>query len=126
MTNTHITVGGHKVTTNKVGQVKSVALNHSYVVDSYQSIYYVVNNGICVMTAYLDGLTTLNTLTIIATGLPKPKMEISQSTSTSTDAILLRVNDSGGEGVLWAMNTSSKIYTYFNFTYPVADDWVES
>ena len=126
MTNTHINVGGHKITTNKVGTTKSVALNHSYVVDSYQNIYYVVNNGICVMTAYLDGLTTLNTLTVIATGLPKPKMEVSQSTPTSTDTVLLRVVASGNEGILKAMNTSSKIYSYFNFTYPVADDWVES
>lgn len=128
MTNTHINVGGHKITTNKVGQVKQVPLSSS--VSTGYTLEYVVTNGICTISAYLDRIVPMS-LTVVATGLPNPKMDtITQShtnATSPTNPILTRVSKGTNSGsLLVGQGSSSNCSVYFTMSYPVADDWVES
>lgn len=127
MENTFVNFGGHKITTNKVGTVGEIALNSAYVSSSYK-LYYCVTNGICVATVYLNNLKVMSGLTtIIATGLPPPKMTITQAypNPTAGGVVNTRIANSGGTGVLMAGN-GTQTSVYCTWVYPVADDWVES
>lgn len=114
MTNTHINVGGHKITTNKVGQVQTAELESGVTGGTVQ---YCVTNGICCV---IMGNITCGA-SYITKKLPTCKW---------------------GNGYLYVLNEASK-YTivlhgteliastyslsgfYGVFSYPVADDWSE-
>lgn len=126
MINTHINIGGHKVTTNKVGTVGEVSLNGSYVSTSYK-LYYCVTNGVCTATVYLNNLKVMSGLTtVIASGLPAPKFTITQGYPNPQGGIInTRIADNNGVGELLAGN-NTQASVYCTWTYPVADAWEES
>lgn len=119
MTNTHITVGGHKITTNKVGGVKNFTLSTA---TADVSQYCVINNS-CYVKCWNLAKTTTGSSTI-ATGLPKPRFSCG-------------ITGFGGnvaKGFLYIETNGNLSYDCFVansgafvlFVYPVADDWVES
>lgn len=129
MTNTHVNFGGHKVTTNKVGQVHQIPVSSS--ASTGYELEYVVTNGMCTISGYLDRIVPLSSLTVVATGLPKPKMyTVTQSQVNAispSNPILIRIqrsSDGNGE-MLVAQGSSSNCSVYFTMSYPVADDWNE-
>ena len=115
MTNTKIIVGGHEITTNKVGSVHSITLPS----DVSGQAYYVVTNGICHL--YVTGLnfSGLNGKTITNV-VPKAKLTAHGwfyqhnqlwVSSNSTDLCIYKLAD---------------IAIHGSMDYPVADDWVEN
>ena len=115
MTNTHINVGGHKITTNKVGQVKT-ATNVS---TASGTVQYVVANGICCLL--LSNVTTTEGTgdwRNIATNIPKAKLGglwiLASGNQVRTNNTNVQVYKSNGNA------------NYGMVSYPVADDWVES
>lgn len=130
MTNTHINVGGHKITTNKVGQVHTLPISSSAVSSTSYKLEYVVTNSVCIISAYLDRIVPMS-FTAIVTGLPKPKIStITQgfpNPSAPGSPALARIQISGSSGQLLISNgASSNVSIYLTMSYPVADDWVES
>ena len=119
MTNTHINVGGHKITTNKVGQVHTVTSGFQ---NSFTgTLYWGVTNGVC--TLYFDGNApnTSNNNRIIYSGVPKAKVSV--LTPTYGSVAYAYVGTSGNVG-LYKNNDGT--YILFSLTYVVSDDWVES
>ena len=115
---------------HKVGQMHQIPLSSS--VSTGYTLQYIVTNGMCSIEAYLDRIIPLSSLTVVATGLPKPKFStVTQSytnATSPTNPILMRIrgsSDGNGE-MLIAQGSSSNCSVYFNISYPVADDWVES
>ena len=121
MTNTHITIGGHKITTNKVGELHSITnLKTGWT----GTLWWTVNNGIC----YLAGDTITNSSAgggqIIYEGnIPLPK---------GYSPTFLVGN--GGGGVLGTVivgvgriiaNMDLTGTSWWSVTYPVRDDWSE-
>jgi hypothetical protein len=113
MTNTHITIGGHKITTNKVGQVHTATNGAS----ATGTVRWTVSNGICFI-----GFTNVScpVNTTIATNVPQAKM--GGAIPLTNRLVWVTGNptrlDNGAQSALAG--------EYFLFSYPVADDWVES
>lgn len=124
MTNTHITLGGHKITTNKVGQVHSITT----LLNGYTgTVVYCVTNGICHVATYgITASQVLSGVVKICEGLPKAKMSAFATRLASTNPVV--------ESIIYInVNTTDLIGTslqnlplYLCISYPVADDWVES
>lgn len=128
MTNTHINVGGHKITTNKVGQIKTATVETANFT-SASEIRYVVTNGICTTYFYLIPKTTSNSNVAACLDLPKPKMSLYcavPAVGGETTARLVLISELNNKGRLGWWNTTSSNGSYFTLSYPVADDWVES
>ena len=114
MTNTHINVGGHKITTNKVGQVHTATLING----ATGTVKWCITNGTC--HVYLANVKTNGAGTItISNDMPKAKLcgqnaNVAGDAYVYDDTTLLNVGNYGADAL------------YFAFDYPVADDWVES
>ena len=124
MTNTHINVGGHKITTNKVGQVHSVTSGFS---NGFAGIVkWVVTNGICTISAYgIYKAGTGNSIEILA-NIPKAKITVSNDVVLQSSPFLhghMYVNEAGTS--LMGSPTNG-VGEWNTLSYPVADDWVES
>ena len=128
MTNTHINVGGHKITTNKVGEVHSATVETSNFATGSE-IRYVVTNGICTTYFYLIPKTTGNSNVGACFDLPNPKMSVYcavPAVGGETTARLILISSVNNKGRLGFWNNTSANGSYFTLSYPVADDWVES
>lgn len=119
MENTHVTIGGHKVTTNKVGQVHTITTG--FLNSHSGKIVWSVTNGICVCV--LDNVkrsATTGWLKVYS-GLPKAKHYVY---NLCTLNILLNV--AGTDLSLYYAGSEVGVGVYDTIIYPVADDWVES
>lgn len=128
MTNTHINVGGHKITTNKVGEIK-IATVETANFTSGSEIRYTVTNGMCTLYFYLIPKTTSNSNVAACYNLPKPKTYFYcavPAVGGETSARLILISNVNNKGRLGFWNTTSSNGSYFTISYPVADDWVES
>lgn len=117
MTNTHITIGGHKVTVNKVGQVHTPSAQ-----TGAPTISWVVTNGLCCV--YLS-VSPPSAGTYNLTGFPKAKI------TASASCVKSRTAPSTGMVTIDANTTTIVVDTqdatsHCTLVYPVADDWVES
>ena len=118
MTNTHINFGGHKVTTNKVGQVHTTTtLQNGF----EGEVKWVVVNGICILDVSFRRASVEYTETIVCSGIPKAKTRMANDVSGGYRLI---VNE--GETDFKACCYIADMYSCGELTYPVADDWVES
>ena len=121
MTNTHINVGGHKITTNKVGQVHEITSLES---GFSGTLYWSVNNGICTVNVWNLSVTGTATNRPIYKSLPKAKQSVVQALHLG--------NSLYGDWYIIAGTTQINLNNYIvggmyaSLTYPVADDWVES
>ena len=116
MTNTHINVGGHKITTNKVGEVHTATVVSPFT----GNVTWCVTNGLCYVQIWnLSNSYTDGQQRTVATGLPKAKMG---GSNCYFDRIFYVFE---GSTVLTLECTSAGL-SYTSYTYPVADDWVES
>lgn len=116
MTNTHINVGGHKITTNKVGSKHyTEALSSGFT----GGIQWCVTNGICVMSMIGVQPGSTGGSQVVLNGIPKPKIYAYTSDGTNSFWIIEDTN------VLYA-NANAIYQEYLTLVYPVADDWVES
>lgn len=127
MINTHINVGGHKITTNKVGQVHNITssdlgANMSFVSGGRGT--WCVTNGICFICLYGIQSSTTGTQAMLK-NVPTPKIQCVMPMGNGGSAIITSFNcNAGATTVMCAINANSPFYG--TVCYPVADDWVES
>ena len=120
MTNTHINVGGHKITTNKVGTVHDISANIQSPWTGSGSVKYCVTNGWCqiriwgVQNSYTDWSQR-----IFCTGVPKAKVGVASVGRLFTFYVF-----EGETQIIIEPGYSGPIYQ--TLEYAVADDWVES
>lgn len=121
MTNTHINVGGHKITTNKVGvNHKITTLETGFSGD----LYWNVTNGICFVSVWGITVTGTGTNRAILKTLPKAK-NTAVATIHYGNAIWGDWYITGGTTIIFVNNYTANLM-YASLSYPVADDWVES
>ena len=122
MTNTHITIGGHKVTTNKVGQVHTATKATGVT----GTITWCVTNGICNLYWYNIETPSTGTDQLLTSDIPTPKISspiLSTPVSSMSGATFVGccyVSSSG----LYANKRQSSDFIG-TISYPVADDWSE-
>ena len=130
MTNTHINVGGHKITIGKQASLKVATINSSAFNTNESHCYYCVKNGICFVKGHIVPLSAFTANTLFASGVPTPwMMSYQQTVGTSTVGTGNRnitITVSGGVGIINATGGNTASESYFTIAYPVADDWVES
>lgn len=119
MTNTHINVGGHKITTNKVGTVHTVTSGFENGFTG--TVQWCVTNGICCVQATLVRTSTGSALSVY-TGLPKAKLGANVPAFNNRGSIYIDTNTN----VLGCTVLAANQNLYSSMSYPVADDWVES
>lgn len=120
MTNTHINVGGHKITTNKVGQVHYVT---SGFINGYTgTLRWCVTNGICVIATDGWGRSSGDGRIIGYTGLPPAKMPCFSQVGDNYGN--LGIDTQGNLSVY--QGSGNLVQLWHELVYPVADDWVES
>lgn len=126
MTNTHINVGGHKITTNKVGEVKDISNKLQTGISVTYFAQYKVVNGICFMSFWgLKGSST-GTLTMINAGdYPEPATAYRSTDTSDAVTIFCDFPYSGSKAMKVTVSTANT-NTFHAFSYPVADDWVEN
>ena len=120
MTNTHITIGGHKVTTNKVGQVHTItSVSSGWTIVGY--IKWCVINGFCYVIVWGVNASVEGTNQTVCSGLPEGKLLGGSASAPGANLCWVHTG-----GVLQAdiYNTAYGLYT--SIVYPVADNWVES
>ena len=128
MTNTHINVGGHKITTNKVGQLHNLTPASGITVPTNGFIKYCVINGMCTISVWNVTASTTGFVPLSNDAVPPCKLN---------SCLNVLYNDSGSGSIVGDMyvyaneNTvyvdiKNTIKFYGSLTYPVADDWVES
>ena len=119
MTNTHINIGGYKVTTNKVGQVHTVTLTGA----TSDFTQYKVINGTCFLKSWNLQKTTTGSTTI-ATGLPPASPSFGVTTFGGNVIMgFLFVDETGKLSYDCFVANSG---AYIAFSYPVSSGWVES
>lgn len=131
MTNTHITVGGHKITTNKVGSVHNIDLTtiSTTYFDTSASLTWCVLNGVCYINAYFVMKTTCSGYYIPSSSLPLPLPKLGYfggqlaETGTTRGLVYIVPNGNNAQIGLWLDNLGGN---YFSCSYPVSDNWVES
>ena len=117
MTNTHITIGGHKITTNKVGQVHTVT---SLASGFTGAIIWCVTNGICVASLWPLTPSAAGANQTVYSDMPKCK---TGAVASVLDGGACYIQPNSTVLQIDVNNTNAK---YFQIAYPVADDWVES
>lgn len=119
MTNTHINVGGHKITTNKVGQVHTVT---SGFVNGYSgTILWCVNNGVCLVTAIDFGRSSGDGRIAAYSGLPTARMDVYSQIGDNYGNIGV-----SGNTLSIYQGAGNLVKVWHSISYPVTDDWVES
>lgn len=119
MPNTHINVGGHKITTNKVGTVHTVTTG--FETGFSGTITWQVTNGICFITTAVSGTSTgINQ--VVYTAIPKAKIGAWAACYSNRGGIVAVENTTNLQASVLTANST----LYATLVYPVADDWVES
>lgn len=130
MTNTHINIGGHKVTTNKVGQVHTVSsadLGANITVNSGGSIVWQVVNNVCYMTIYNVQCSATGGNVLIKQNIPKATGKRNVMALTDGVGTLRATCTMGVDATSISVGVGTANVPFFgSFIYPVADDWVES
>ena len=124
MTNTHINVGGHKITTNKVGEVHTVTSGFS---NNYSgTINWCVINGICYVNVAVKSTTAYSGEQNIYAALPKAKLgyQYYRGIEGADYVYVQRITDASAL-VSGPYSTANRTMIV-SCIYPVADDWVES
>lgn len=129
MTNTHINVGGHKVTTNKTTSIKTTTVNTTDFDSNYgnNGVIYKVVNGICsvLITQITPKSATIYNNKVLATNLPKCGLYTSYPIwNASFQNIGYIYIEQNTTHIIAHPNTGDMFWC--SFSYPVADDWVES
>lgn len=128
MTNTHINVGGHKITTSRLSNIHTCSISSSFT--SASGVYYYIVGRMCWVIGSLIPTGSNYSNVQATTDLPKPvTLFYINVPGGAGDTVprLVGVSDNGdGHGRLRFDSTVSKNVCYFSFSYPVADDWVES
>lgn len=129
MTNTHINVGGHKITTNKVGTVHNTTVNTTDFNSNFgnDGVAYKVVNGICsvLITQITPKTASISLNKTLASGLPKCGLYTSYPIwNASFQNIGYVFIDSNSVSITCHPTTGDMFWC--SFVYPVADDWVES
>lgn len=124
MTNTHINIGGHKITTNKVGSVHNITnkIQSGFTVNSAS---YVITNGICTVTCIRLAATATATNKLMLVDLPKAKNTV-YFVCPSDFGVANLFGHIGTNETNVIVNINNTSNGYLTFSYPVADDWVES
>lgn len=119
MANTHINVGGHKVTTGTQKGVTNVPLEDSRLTDGY--VNYCIKNGWCHVDIYnLGPGSTIQTTVTVTTKLPK-SMDWCHHQYSAARAVYLNPNPNDGYSTLSLAGTDP-VNVYCNLNYPIADD----
>lgn len=123
MTNTHINIGGHKITTNKVGSVHKITnLNTGFSVQGAGRVEWCVANGFCCLAIVsIRAASTGTNQIVLSSGVPPAKSACYGATKYGD---LVFVNTDGTLRMDVSSNSSTNLYA--SMAYPVADDWVES
>ena len=129
MTNTHINVGGHKITTNRVGRVHNTTVNTTDYNSNFGNagVSYKVVNGTChvLITQITPKTVSVNLDKTLASGLPKCGLYTAYTIwNASFQNIGYVFIDSNSVSITCHPNAETMFWC--NFSYPVADDWVES
>ena len=123
MPNTYVNFGGHKVTTNKVGQVHIATLLSDFSTDT-GTVAWCVQNGMCYLS--FSRILPVNTgLKNLVTNLPKSKL-FGYALCSNTEAITVGTVMIGAGQNTVQFNSASATRFWGTLVYPVADDWIES
>ena len=122
MTNTHINVGGHKITTNKVGQVHTI----TNLLNGFTgTVRWVVTNGICTISISGVGRTSVQSSAVkLLENVPKAKIPAYVDCNNYTQNARLYIEANTTDLIFTYTTSTSSVWT--TLVYPVADDWVES
>lgn len=124
MTNTHINVGGHKITTNEIGSVHYISPTNTSI--GVEILGYVVHNRMCTITIWNLSISTTGMITITSGNIPKAKCNILSTLIDGNNGTPRGDVFIEGSSTLNAIVSTAGGYMYTSLTYPVADDWVES
>lgn len=125
MTNTHINVGGHKITTNRVKRGQATLNTTDF--GGTGSVYYKVVNGMCtVLIAQIIGNSSaVGQDKVLATGLPKCGLYTSYPIWDGSIQNMGYAYIQEGTTYFVCHPHNTNMF-WCSFVYPVADDWVES
>ena len=126
MTNTHITVGGHKVTTNRVKRGQATYNTTDFDVTASGGVFYKVVNGVCsvLITQCSGKAATVDTDKVLATDLPKCGMYMSYPVWDGNIQNCGYAFIVEGQTQIVCHPHSATMF-WCSFVYPVADNWVE-
>ena len=114
-----IIVGGHEITTNKVGSVHTVtSLENSW----SGTVRWCVTNGICVVSLAGVGRSGGASSPLKVCTVPKAKFACYMDCSYSSQTGRAYLEAGTTDLLLYSANSNSM---YFTLVYPVADDWNE-
>ena len=123
MTNTHITIGGHKVTTNKVGTLHNITtLEAGFSFGSGGALKWIVRNGICVISMQEVQSSTIGNNKLLIKDIP-PNINMVEWGMCYDNRGALFIFPNATE---LRVNVTSLSNLNATIVYPVADDWVES